>query len=180
MISEEKKREFALRAKNMLDRAGIVITEEEFKGIEVIDLGLGIPEKIGDQIVVYVNNEKYCAKELIHFPYQITPEHWHPPLKEYNYPGKMETFRCRWGEVYLYVEGAPAANPKAKVPEERKQYFTVWHEIVLRPGEQYTIPPNTKHWFQGGPEGCIVSEFSSTSYDEYDAFTDPDIIRVEK
>ena len=29
---------------------------------------------------------------------------------------------------------------------KREEYFTVWHKIVLRPGEQYTIPPNTLHW----------------------------------
>jgi D-lyxose ketol-isomerase len=56
----------------------------------------------------------------------------------------------------------------------------VWHEIVLRPGEQYTIPSNTKHWFQAGDEGAVVSEFSSTSRDEADIFTDPDIERITK
>ena len=111
-------------------------------------------------------------------PRQIVPEHLHPPVPEKNYPGKMETFRCRWGTVYLYVEGEPTENPKAKIPEERKEYFTVWHEIILKPGDQYTIPPNTKHWFQAGDEGAVVSEFSSPSYDEYDVFTDLDIDRL--
>jgi D-lyxose ketol-isomerase len=54
----------------------------------------------------------------------------------------------------------------------------VWHEIVLRPGDQYTLPPNTLHWFQAGDKGAIVSEFSSTSTDENDLFTDPRIRRV--
>jgi D-lyxose ketol-isomerase len=48
---------------------------------------------------------------------------------------------------------------------------------VLRPGEQFTIPPNTLHWFRAGPEGAVVSEFSSTSRDELDEFTDPRIRR---
>ncbi|HIC88610.1 MAG TPA: D-lyxose/D-mannose family sugar isomerase, partial [Anaerolineae bacterium] len=43
--------------------------------------------------------------------------------------------------------------------------------------DQYTLMPDTKHWFQAGPEGAIVSEFSTTSRDEYDIFTDPDIRR---
>jgi len=34
------------------------------------------------------------------------------------------------------------------------------------------------HWFQAGPEGAIISEFSTQSHDETDIFTDPDIIRV--
>jgi D-lyxose ketol-isomerase len=54
----------------------------------------------------------------------------------------------------------------------------VWHEIVLRPGEQYTIPPDTWHWFQAGDAGAIVSEFSTRSTDEHDIFVDPDIRRV--
>jgi D-lyxose ketol-isomerase len=54
----------------------------------------------------------------------------------------------------------------------------VWHEIVLKPGEQYTLREKTLHWFQAGPEGAIVSEFSTRSYDDRDIFSDPDIRRV--
>jgi D-lyxose ketol-isomerase len=52
------------------------------------------------------------------------------------------------------------------------------HEIELNPGDQYTIPADTLHWFQAGDEGAIVSEFSSTSRDESDHFTDPRIQRA--
>jgi D-lyxose ketol-isomerase len=51
-------------------------------------------------------------------------------------------------------------------------------EIVLRPGEQHTIPPDTVHWFQAGDGGAVVSEFSSASRDDLDVFTDPAIRRV--
>ncbi|MEN6311955.1 MAG: D-lyxose/D-mannose family sugar isomerase, partial [Acidobacteriota bacterium] len=34
------------------------------------------------------------------------------------------------------------------------------------------------HWFQAGDKGAVVSEFSSTSIDERDLFTDPHIRRV--
>jgi D-lyxose ketol-isomerase len=54
----------------------------------------------------------------------------------------------------------------------------VWREIVLRPGEQFTVDANTLHWFQGGATGAVVSEFSSTSVDESDFFTDPNISRI--
>jgi len=173
-----KRSELIERSKEFLKKACIAVREDEFENMDVSDLGLGMPEKIGVQIIVYVNNDRYCAKEIVMLPRQIVPEHLHPPVPEKNYPGKMETFRCRWGTVYLYVEGEPTENPKAKIPEERKEYFTVWHEIILKPGDQYTIPPNTKHWFQAGDEGAVVSEFSSPSYDEYDVFTDPDIDRL--
>ena len=42
---------------------------------------------------------------------------------------------------------------------------------------QYTLPPDTLHWFQAGPEGTVVSEFSTHSDDASDIFTDPDIHR---
>ena len=166
-----------LKTIEMLEKACIVLTEEEKKNIEVADFGLRDLYNIGLKLVVYVNTDRYCAKELVLFPHQTCPEHRHPPIDEKN-PGKQETFRCRWGTVYLYVEGPPTPNIKAKLPKGREKYFTVFHEIVLKPGMQYTIPPNTKHWFQAGDEGAIVSEFSSTSMDETDIFTDPDIKRI--
>ena len=161
------------RAIAMLKAAGIAITSDEARDLEVADFGLGRLASEGLEIVVYANNERYCAKELVLFPHQSCPEHKHPPVQ--TRPGKQETFRCRTGEVYLYVPGKPAAAPKAKVPT---QHYTVFHEILLRPGDQYTLPPETLHWFQAGSEGAIVSEFSSPSVDEADIFTDPNVKRI--
>jgi D-lyxose ketol-isomerase len=165
------------RAARMLERASIVITPEEKAGMEVADFGLGDVENLGLEIIVYENNDRYCAKELVLFPRQICPEHRHPQLSRANV-GKQETFRCRWGEVYLYVPGQPTPKPRAKLPEQYKKYFTVWKEIVLRPGDQFTLPPDTLHWFKAGAKGAIVSEFSSSSTDENDIFTDPRIRRI--
>lgn len=110
------------------------------------------------------------------FPGQICPEHRHPDIA--GKPGKEETFRCRAGEVYLYVPGETTAHPKGHVPAARADAFTVWHEVLLCPGEQYTLQPNTLHWFQAGPDGAIVSEFSTKSVDEADIFTDQEIQRM--
>ena len=143
------------RAAAMLADAGIVLTPAERDAIEVADFGLGRLEETGLQIVVYVNTERVCAKELVLFPHQTCPEHRHPPAG--TDPGKEETFRCRQGLVRLHVEGED--------------------EIVLRPGEQWTILPDTLHWFEAGPEGAVVSEFSTRSRDETDVFTDPRIVR---
>jgi len=165
-----------LRAAEMLDAAGIVLTEEERANIEVADMGLGELERTGLELVTYINTDRYCAKELVMFAGQTCPEHRHPPAA--GGPGKMETFRCRWGTVWLYVPGEPAANPKAAVPPGSEDYYTVFHEIELKPSQQYTIPSNTLHWFQAGPQGAVVSEFSSTSRDESDVFTDPRIRRA--
>ena len=44
-------------------------------------------------------------------------------------------------------------------------------------GEQFTIMPDTLHWFRAGDDGAVVSEFSTRSRDEYDVFSDPRIVR---
>ena len=176
MLTREEIEEARRRAKQYFDRAGIVLKPREAENIEVADFGLGQLQQSGLEIVVYVNTDRVCAKELVVFPQQTCPEHRHPPVA--NEPGKEETFRCRWGRVYLYVPGPPTPNPSAKPPAGHESYYTVWHEIVLNPGDQYTLAPDTLHWFQAGPEGAIVSEFSTRSRDETDVFTDPAIKRV--
>src|SRR3954452_2995945 len=138
------------RAAGMLAEAGIVLTPAERDAIEIADFGLGDLERYGLQIVVYVNTDRVCAKELVLFPGQECPEHRHPPVG--GEPGKEETFRVRRGSVLLNVAG---------------------EEVTLGPGEQATIPPDTLHWFRAGAEGAIVSEFSTRSRDDADVFTDP-------
>lgn len=170
-------RKMQARAAKLLGKARIVITPEEKKNMEVADFGIGDIENIGLQVIIYENNDRYCAKEIILLPRQSCPEHRHPPVGG-TIPGKQETFRCRWGEVYLYVPGKPAAKPKAKIPSQSGKYFTVWKEIVLRPGGQYTLAPGTLHWFQAGDEGAVVSEFSSTNTDDIDIWTDPRLKRI--
>ena len=143
------------RAATMLAEAGIVLTPAEREAIEVADFGLARLDEIGLEVVTYVNTERVCAKELVLFPGQTCPEHRHPPVEGSR--GKEETFRCRRGTVHLHVDGHD--------------------ELVLRPGDQFTIPPDTRHWFRAGDEGAVVSEFSTQSRDELDVFTDPRIVR---
>ncbi len=164
------------RAAAFLKKAHIAITADEARNIEVADCGLGDFDRMGLAIVVYENNDRYCAKELILFPHQSFPEHRHPSLGP-GKPGKQETFRCRYGEVYVHVPGEPTRPLKASVPETYRSYLTALKELVLKPGDQCTLPPDTPHWFQAGSEGAIVSEFSSTSTDERDVFTDPRVRR---
>jgi D-lyxose ketol-isomerase len=138
-----------------LAAAGIVLTATEVERIEVADFGLSQLPEIGLQLFVYVNTDRYCAKELVLFPGQMCPEHRHPPFD--GGPGKEETFRCRRGSVHLNVDG---------------------RELELRPGDQHTIAPDTLHSFRAGPQGAVVTEFSSASRDELDVFTDPRIERT--
>ena len=155
MISEREQDDARSYAAGQLRSAGVVLTDAEAQRIEVADFGLGRLREIGLQLLVYVNTERYCAKELVLFPRQSCPEHRHPPFE--GTPGKEETFRCRRGTVELVVAGK---------------------RIPLGPGEQFTIPPDTLHSFQAGDEGAVITEFSSTSRDELDVFTDPRIVRA--
>jgi len=146
--------EAALRALALYEKAGIVLTPAEKENIEVADFGLGGLERTGLQLVTYINTQRVCAKEMALLPGQTCPEHRH--VGSGCQPGKEETFRCRFGQVHLDVEG---------------------QTVILNPGEQYTIHPDTKHWFRAGPQGAVISEFSTRSTDETDVFTDERIIR---
>ncbi|MDD4891745.1 MAG: D-lyxose/D-mannose family sugar isomerase, partial [Phycisphaerae bacterium] len=89
------------RASELLAKAGVVATPDERANIEVADMGLGQLDAMGLEIITYINTDRYCAKELVLLPRQTCPEHRHPPVN--TQPGKMETFRCRWGRVWLYI-----------------------------------------------------------------------------
>jgi D-lyxose ketol-isomerase len=164
------------RALHALTQAGIVLTPAEADSIEVADFGLSDLGRQGLELITYINTERVCAKDLVLFPRQTCPEHRHPPVGAD--PGKEETFRCRAGRVFVYLEGPVTPTIGGVLPPGSEQHYTVFNEYVLDPGGQVTIPPNTLHWFQAGDEGAVVSEFSTCSRDEFDVFTDPNIQRT--
>lgn len=175
MKREEYNKQVAL-ALEMYERANIVLTDEEKGRIEVADFGLGKVNEIGLQILTYINTERVCAKEMVLLPHQACPEHMHVPTGGKD--GKEETFRCRYGKVYLYVSGEGSRDKvQAKIPD---MDISVYREIVLEPGQQYTIMPETMHWFVSGEVGAVISEFSTKSTDETDVFTDKRIVREAK
>lgn len=175
MITKREHEEAVKRTIEYFEKACVVITEDEKKKIEVVDFGLSRLKKEGLEILTYVNTDRCCAKELVLFPGQSCCEHRHPPVD--GKPGKEETFRCRYGKVYLYVDGEPTADIKAEIPNDKPGAYNVFHEIILNPGEQYTLEPDTFHWFQAGADGAVVSEFSTSSIDEADIFADKDVER---
>lgn len=178
MISKKEYEKAVAFVTDMFKKSGIVITPAERASIEVADFGLGMLDEVGLQLLVYVNTERCCAKEMVLKPFQTCPEHKHMDGFENGvaYKGKEETFRVRRGVCYLYVDGkGRQSDIKAKIPPTD---VTVFHEIVLHEGDQYTMYPNTNHWFQAGPDGAIISEFSTKSRDEADVFTDERIKRI--
>jgi len=175
MLTQQQIKEARTKALLFFEKAGLVLTPAEQEAMEVADFGFGDLSRIGLEVVVYVNTDRVCAKELVMFPGQTCPEHLHPTKN--GIPGKEETFRCRWGTVYLYVPGETNGNKKVQGLEQYEQFLQTAHEVILQPGDQYTILPDTLHWFRAGREGAVVSEFSTRSTDEEDIFTDPRIKR---
>ena len=158
-------------------KAGIILTGAEKHSIEVADFGLDMVDRVGLQLVVYVNTERVCAKEMVLTPGQACPEHRHVPTA--GREGKEETFRCRYGKVYLFTDaGEGNGTPEDVGIPLPPTDVTVFHKTVLLPGEQFTIMPGTLHWFAAGEEGAVISEFSTKSTDETDEFTDARIVRA--
>ena len=105
MITRDEQRAAQAYAVAELEACGIVLTDAERDGIEVADFGLSRLREQGLIVLVYVNTDRYCAKELVLYPGQTCPEHRHPPFD--GTPGKEETFRCRRG---LVTCGSTAAS----------------------------------------------------------------------
>ena len=90
------------------NKSNIFFKSDEIEKMEITDFGLEDFFDIGLGVIIYINTKRVCAKELAMTPFQICPQHRHPNLD--GGLGKEETFRCRWGEVYLYVSGTEAKN----------------------------------------------------------------------
>ncbi|OGP63330.1 MAG: hypothetical protein A2V65_04615 [Deltaproteobacteria bacterium RBG_13_49_15] len=163
------------QAGQMIRASGVRITEEEIKKIEVVDFGLSHLDIEGVQVLTLVQTERISVKVLVLFPKQTEPEHWHPPVG--NDPGKEETVRIISGTVYFYTPGEDTF--KEGIPVNGKEScYTVRHVTILKPGDQITLQPGEKHWFQAKDEGSVMYSFSTIARDALDQFTDPDIVRI--
>ena len=126
MISPEVK----LAVQQLYRESGMVFRPDELEAIEYADFGLNDFEREGLSLIIYDNNERYCAKELVLLPEQICPEHRHPERN--GQPGKQETFRCRKGSVDLFVEG-PESGGRDQVPKGKESVYTsstifIWNQ----------------------------------------------------
>ncbi len=164
-------------AAEMIRNAGIFITSEEEDKIAVADFGLSRIEKEGAQILTYFATDRISAKVIVLLPGQTLPEHWHPPVGDD--PGKEEIIRAVWGDLRFYIQGEGAVQ-EGVIPEGKETVYTMRNEVILKPGNQLILPPETKHWFQAGKSGAVLYSFSTCVRDALDGFTDPNIIRETK
>lgn len=173
MIPTVPREKFLQTAREMLLETGIPLRPEELESVYLEDFALGEFEETGLAILQLLDTTLVNVKLMVLLPGQTCPEHRHRPVADY--PGKEETFRCQWGECYLYIAGPSTPYPNAAPPARRKQHYSLQHEIQLEPGDQYTSLSDTPHWFQAGPQGAVVWSFCSRVAVGADAFTDPEI-----
>jgi len=163
------------KAAEVIRKSGIKITDEEARRIEVADFGLGNLSREGAQILTFFNSKRVSAKVIVLFPGQTLPEHWHPPQGED--PGKEETVRVVQGTAFCLIPGEDTLR-HASTPEGKEHCYTCRQEVVMKPCDQITLQPGTKHWLQAGPGGAVLYSFSTRATDAEDKFSDPDIVRI--
>ena len=175
MITRKECESARRQAADLMRNAGMRISAQEEKSIEVVDFGLSRLEQEGVQVLTLVQTERISVKVLALFPFQTEPEHWHPPVA--SDPGKEETIRVVDGTVFFYVPG-PDTMRKGFIPKGKESCYTMKHEIILNPSDQITLAPGEKHWFQALDKGAVMFSFSTVARDALDRFTDPEIVRI--
>lgn len=162
---------------DLINKAGVIITMEEKEKIVVADFGLSNIYEEGVQILTFFETERIAGKLLVLLPNQTEPEHWHPSSGKD--PGKQEIVRALWGNLRFYVSGEDNMK-EGFIPQGKEKYYTLRHEIIMKPGNQLVFDSEARHWFQSGQEGAVLYSFSTTVRDTLDKFTDPNVVRVTK
>jgi D-lyxose ketol-isomerase len=174
MISEHDVQMARKSAEVILRRSGVVVREDEYARIQVVDFGLGNIRREGLQLLTMYETGRMAGRILIMTPGQTEPEHWHPSFGDN--PGKQEVIRALWGEVRFYLPGKDTLKEGFLVPG-KEHLYTMRNEHVLRPGDVLVFEPGTKHWFQAGERGAVFYSFSTLVKDRADGFTDPEVRR---
>lgn len=154
----------------LLRKADFPLTDADRAELAVNDFGLGDLRNEGMVFGDLLRTDIVRFTVLILLPGQTLPEHLHPPYDDEA--GKEESLRCLWGETRIYIPGEEN-NPNIRIPDGKDAWYTSRHEIVLHPGEQYSVQPNVAHWFQGGPEGTVFLTIQNRVNEDHNIFTDP-------
>ena len=174
MITKEDFREVCQKSIEMIEEAGLLLTAEDKLKMTAADFGLSQIKKEGIQILTMFQTGRIAGKILVLLPYQTEPEHWHPTVGDDL--GKEEVIRALSGDLYFYIPGEDNMT-KGFVVKGKEDYYTMRHEVDMKPGDQLELPAGTKHWFQAGEKGAVMYSFSTTVTDLNDQFTDPNIVR---
>ncbi|MBF0431467.1 MAG: D-lyxose/D-mannose family sugar isomerase [Fibrobacteria bacterium] len=168
---QKAKEEALIIYHELLKKSGIAITDEDRKTLFSVDLGgTHFPDE-GLGSIDLLRTSRVRVSIILLLPGQTLPEHLHPSYE--GEPGKEETVRVLYGKTMLYVEGKPSDN--VILPKGKEQWYTAMHRNTLLPGDQYTVQPKIKHWFQAGPEGSVNMIFQNKVDETRNLFFDPDL-----
>jgi len=154
----------------LLKISGFPLTEREVDSLEVKDFGLDNVRTEGFGLIDLLRTQTIRINLIVLLPHQTLPQHLHPSYD--NEPGKEETLRVLYGTTRVFVEGAP--SPCVDIPAGKEQWYTALKKIELDSGAQYSVPPNTKHWFQAGENGSVNIAFQNRVDESKNIFYDPD------
>ena len=166
MLTKEEYQDGVRYTLDAFRKAGIAVTDEEAKKIEVADFGLGKVKEIGLQLLTYVNTQRCCAKEMVLRPYQTCPEHYHVSGVENGVPfeGKEETFRVRaadqservsrdYPETGRSVYDLFGHAPLVSGGRGRRDYQRIFHP---QPRRKRRIRGRTDSQNSGGEVKCLL------------------------
>jgi D-lyxose ketol-isomerase len=139
-----------------------------------LDFGLGNFAEVGMAGTFWINDTErdYTGHEIFLLPGQMIPEHWHEATDTAR--AKVEAWHLRHGSVTLVGEGEP--TPGFEIPPSHRDIAVARRAETIEPGETRRLSaPLARHWMIAGPEGAIVSEYSSAHDMEGLRFTHPDI-----
>ncbi len=157
-------------AQSLVLRSGFPIGEAELKTLQTNDFGLNNFEHEGFVFTDLLRTPFVRMTLMVFLPGQTLPQHKHPPHEDS--PGKEESVRTLWGQFKVYVEG-DSHRQDLVFPESKEPYYTARKETVLEVNEQFSVPPDTAHWFQAGPEGAVVLAVQNRVNEDYNQFYDP-------
>ncbi len=155
---------------NLIQKSGLILSQNEWAQLTVNDFGLGDFYKEGFTFIDLLRSPQIRVCLLVLLPNQTLPQHVHTPY-EGEAEGKEETLRVLYGHTKVYIEGQIETD--VKIPEGKDAYYTALKEIPLNAGGQFSIPPQVKHWFKAGPEGSVNMTFQKRVDESKNIFDDP-------
>lgn len=138
----------------------------------VVDFAQGDFTSLGMGGLFWINHQEkeYCGHEIFLLPGQSIAEHRHlPSVKDgKNYQAKHEGWVVRYGSIYNFSEiGEPNLDqfPEVKAMLSKKQlpHLVSKHvERIEADGSVHLLCKDESwHFMMGGPNGAVVSEFST-------------------
>jgi len=168
--------------KVLLFLPGQLLPEHRHQAVVALPASSPIPKGWADlsaRISGFEGLDELPAGTQFIVPSDPNERHLVSPVREGTLiPGKQEYFHILYGAGSLYLPGEPTSHPAYAPPTSRAGYITARREVRLVPGVGCHLDANTAHSVVAGPDGLVLLEFSLTSRDPLDMYTDPAVRRI--